>query len=212
MFFSFSFRDMGNIIGVIFVVMLIATFGKFLAGVAAFFVACGAAYFLYKFHISSERELLLQKEFALRKSENTHTISPTAFCRKVIGEVETCIAEELPGTVVEHAGSNVGEAVCEETYRIFYADRIDVSEEDMLRVQVTFTMDAQNAYAAQIDVSDLNIWPASKAAILSCREASITSAAGKIAEAFLAKAPQTGSAPQLAAIGSPVVNPAQLET
>lgn len=214
MLFTFSARDVANLLGIIFIIAIIASFGEFLASVGAFLAACGLGYLLYRLNLADKKDILQRRELSLRKSENTHEISPAAYCRKVMGEVEARIADELAGTVIEHIGSNIGEQVCEESYQILYTDSIDAPEEDMIRHQVNFTMDAQKAIAAQIEVFDLNIWPVSKALILSFREASVAATAAKIAEAFLANSLQENNLrnPAAPALSDASVNPASVET
>lgn len=188
MFFSISTTDIGRLIGVIFVVGLLAAFAEAILFILCVALVFGLAYGLSRVHGNVQTGKMHRREVEIRTAENTHTNSPLLFSGKVMAKVEDAIRNEVGHEVfMGHIDSQTGEGTCIETYQVGYTVSADSTEEQIVKFRVVFTMDARSPHAADLQLWDHDIWPEPLRPFWTGREASVDRAAEKIVSAVAAR-------------------------
>lgn len=188
MFLSISTSDIGRLLGVIFVVVLLAAFGKAILFILCVALVFGLVYGLSRVHGNVQTGKMHRREVEIRTAENTHTNSPLVFSGKVMAKAEDAIRSEVEHeAVIDHIGSQTGEGTCIETYQVAYTMSADFAEEQIVKFRVVFIMDARSPHAADLQLWELDVWPEPLQPFWTGREASLDRAAEKIASAVAAR-------------------------
>lgn len=196
MFLSISTSDIGRLLGVIFVIVLLAAFGKAILFILCVALVFGLAYGLSRVHGNVQTGKMHRREVEIRTAENTHTNSPLVFSGKVMAKAEDAIRNEVGHEAfIGHIGSQTGEGTCSETYQVAYTMSADSAEEQVVEFRVVFIMDARSPHAADLQLWDHDIWPEPLQPFWTSREASVDRAAEKITAAIAAKIHPRGNGP-----------------